>query len=117
MLKGNKQRSILMVVEHGMSLAEGATGAILSGETHAVTLASKAGEGQRLGCRPVERPFALGHFAPDPNSPHDLGMRMKIFGKSSLRVKKRGKFLLGKPGIDVGSRRLRPASVSTPDAA
>src|SRR5215510_12148343 len=117
MLEGNVQMSILVVVEHGMSLAEGATGAILPGETHAVTFASKAGEGQRLGSRPVERSFGLGHFAPDPNSPHDLGMRMKIFGKSSLRVKKRRKFIPRNPGIDVGSRRLRPPSIPTPDAA
>src|SRR5262245_30082154 len=116
-LKGYVRMSVLIVIEYSMSVAKGPTGAILSGETHAVTLASKAGEGQRLGCRPVERPFVLGHFAPDPNSAYDLGMRMKIFGKSSLRVKKCRKFLLGNPGIDVGSRRLRPSSIPTPDAA
>src|SRR5262245_43697777 len=87
-LKGNVQMSILIVVKYGMSLAEGSTDAILAGETNTVTLASKAGEGQRLGGRPVERPFALGHFAPCPNSPYDLGMRMKIFGKSGLRIEK-----------------------------
>src|SRR5262245_3393981 len=100
-LKGNVQMSILVVVKYGMSLAEGTTGAILSGETHAVTLTSKAGEGQRLGSRPVERPFALGHFAPDPNSPYDLWMRMKIFGKPGLRVEKLRQFLFGNPGIDI----------------
>src|SRR5262249_27568922 len=109
--------SILVIVEHGMSLAEGATGAILSGKTHAITLASKAGEGQRLGGRPVQRSFALGHFAPYPNAATDRGMRVKIFGKSSLGVKKLRKFFLGESGIDVGSRRLRPASMPTPDAA
>src|SRR5215468_8429804 len=109
--------SILVIVEHGMSLAEGPPGAILSGKTHAVTLASKAGEGQRFCSRPVQRSFALGHFAPYPNSAHDLGMRVKIFRKSSLGVKKLRKFFLGEHGIDVGSRRLRPASIPTPDAA
>ena len=62
MLKRNVRLSVLVVVEDGMSLAEGATGAILSGEAHAITLASKAGEGQRLGRRPVQRPFALRPF-------------------------------------------------------
>src|SRR5262245_59815524 len=116
-LKGNIRMSVLVIVEHGVSLAEGTAGAILSGEAHAVTIASKAGEGQRLSGSPVQMSFPLGHFASDPNSSHDLWMRMKIVGKSSLRVEKLRQFLLGNPGIDIGSGGLRPASISTPDAA
>src|SRR5262245_57869081 len=56
-LKRNIRMSVLVIVEHGMSLAKSTASAILSGEAHAVTLASKAGEGQRLSGRPVQRSF------------------------------------------------------------
>src|SRR5262245_34540305 len=100
-----------------MSVAKGPTGAILSGETHTVTLASEAGAGQRLICGPLQSLFVLVHFAPKPNPSHDLGIRMKVFRKSGLGFEKLRQFLLGESGIDIGSRRLKPTFIATPDAA
>ncbi len=77
-LEGHVAVAVLIIVQHGMPLAERAPGAVLAAHADAVPFDAQRGKGQGLGRRPIERLFAAAHFRSLLEELDDLGMRMEI---------------------------------------
>src|SRR5262245_62574160 len=84
MLQWHIAVTIVIIVQHGMTLTERATFCVLSCEAHSKTFAGDARKGQRFGGGPIERLRAGGHLLARLQEFFDLWVRPKILRQSSL---------------------------------
>ena len=116
MLQRHERIADLLVVKNRVALAEGAAARVLPGQADAHARRGQRGEGEGFGGGPVERMFAVGHFAARLQSVHQLGMRAKSGGQFGELAEQLGKFFNFNAGVRFVGR-FWAAGVIVPEAA
>src|ERR1700676_2794342 len=69
--------AILLVIKNRVTLAECAASGVLSGQANAHASRRQGGKRERFGGRPIERMFAVGHFAAGYQSAFEFCVNVK----------------------------------------
>ena len=78
MLQGDEATPRGLVVQHRMSMEEGASAAILAGQPHRIALLNQAGIGEIFGAAPIEREVARHHALARPHDGQHARMEIPV---------------------------------------